>query len=87
MSKSPILKYVEVKWMDAHSTAQWVGVDEALPPLVPCVSRGWLIEDKPSHVTLAGTLALNSTGDVSGFGEVISIPRKGFVLKVRKVKL
>ncbi len=81
------LKFVEVTWMDAHSTADWLSVGEELPSPVSCVSRGWLIEDKPTHLVLAGTLSLNLAGNVYGFGEVIAIPKKGFVTKVKRVKV
>ncbi len=73
--------------MDAHSVAVWVDVGENLPRPVACVTHGWLIEDTAEHVTLAGTLSLNRAGKVHGYGEVISIPKKGFVKKMKGVKL
>ncbi len=80
------LKFVEVSWMDAHSVATWVDAGETLPSPVACVTRGWLVEDTPTHLVLAGTLSLNRSGVVHGFGEVIAIPKGGFVTKVKRVK-
>ncbi len=81
------LKFVEVNWMDAHSVATWVDVDEPLPSPVACVSRGWLVKETKEYLVLAGTLSLTSSGKVYGFGEVIAIPKKGFVVKMKRMKV
>ncbi len=73
--------------MDAHASAEWIAVGEEFPGLVSCVTRGWLVEDTPKSVTLAGTLSLSPRGTVSGYGEVLVIPKRGFVVKVKKVKV
>ncbi len=80
------LKFVEVIWADAHSVATWVDVGETLPAPVDCVTRGWLVKDEPGYLVLAGTLSLSPSGKVRGFGEVIAIPKGGFVTKVKRVK-
>ncbi len=81
------LKFVEVSWMDAHSVAEWLDVNEPLPYPVACVSRGWLVKDTKEYLVLAGTLSLTRSGKVYGYGEVIAIPKGGFVKKVRRLKV
>ncbi len=81
------LKFVEVSWLDAHSVATWVDVDEPLPGPGVCVTRGWLVKETKEYLVLAGTLSLNPSGTVYAFGEVITIPKGGFVTKVKRMKV
>lgn len=76
------LKFVEVLWNDAASTATWTDV-ASLPGVVQCVSRGWLLIDDAQQVTLAATIQVKDGGEV---GEVVSIPR-GMVTKMRALKV
>ncbi len=76
------LKFVEVAWSDAVSTANWLSPGE-LPPVVDCVSRGWLLIDDKQQVTLAATIQVQDGGEV---GEIVSIPR-GMVQKMRTLKV
>lgn len=76
------LKFVEVEWADAVSTADWRSPDN-LPRVIPCISRGWLVIDDEEQVTLVATMQQMDNGHV---GEVVSIPR-GMVLRIRKLKV
>ena len=80
MGKKP-LRFVEVEWHDAHSTAEWTE-RKSLPSVTKCVSRGWLLRDDKEAVTLAATLQVENGDDV---GEIVSIPR-GMVQKMRTLK-
>jgi hypothetical protein len=51
------------------------------------VTRGWLVKDNPEYVVLASTLALTERGTVYGCGEVIAIPKGGFVKKIKRMKV
>ncbi len=77
------LKFVEVKWDDAHSTAEWTE-RKSLPPVTKCVSRGWLMRDDAEAITLAATLQISNGDDV---GEIVTIPRGMVVGKIRVLKI
>ncbi len=81
------MRYVEVEWMDAQSVATWVDAEEVLPAPIACVTRGWLVKETKEFVVLAGTMSLTRSGKPSGFGEVIAIPKGGFVKKVKRLKV
>ncbi len=76
------LKFVEVEWDDAHSTAEWTE-RKSLPSVTKCVSRGWLLCDDDVEVTLAATLQVKNGDDV---GEIVAIPR-GMVKRMRTLKV
>lgn len=77
--KKPKYKYVEVTWVDAVSVSEWVTEDN-LPELATIITRGWLIYEDTTRLTIAGTLAKDG-----GYGEVISIPRCWANVKPLKV--
>ncbi len=80
-------KYVEVAWKDAHSVAEWRGLAE-LPAPAECVTRGWLVRETDKYVVLAGTLLWKEDGgNVELAGEIIAIPKGGFVTKMRRLKV
>ncbi len=81
------LKFVEVCWVDAHSVATWVDDVEDYPEPVACVSRGYVVKETNTFLVLAATVSLNKNGEIRGFGEVIAIPKGGFVTKVRRLKV
>ncbi len=77
------LRFVEVMWDDAVSVATWVDPLKELPAVTKCVSRGWLLHDDKTQVTLASTVQVSNGSDV---GEVLTIPR-GMVQKIRTLKV
>ncbi len=81
------LKFVEVNWMDAHSVATWVDDVADYPAPVACVSRGYVVKETDTFLVLAATVSSNPSGTVRGFGEVIAIPKGGFVTKVKRLKV
>lgn len=75
------LRFVEVEWYDASSSAVWCGPED-LPSITSCITRGWLVDESDQAVVIAGTLQLKGP-DV---GEVITIPR-GMVKRIRRCKI
>jgi hypothetical protein len=73
------MKFVECEWDDAARTGRWHSADY----VVPCskvVSRGWLREDEPDHITLVSSIILED----GTFGEAIAIPR-GCITALREL--
>ncbi len=75
------VKFVEVHWDDATSTAVWRGPDE-LPHVQPCITRGWLLEENKKELIIAATIQVEGPD----FGEIIAIPC-GMVKRIRRLKV
>ena len=76
--------FVEVRWMDAHSTDEWTKY-AGLPELAPITTRGWLIKDEKDYIVIAGTVAHEDRGEETLYGEVLAIPRGWAKIKRLKV--
>lgn len=75
------VKFVEVHWDDATSTAVWRGPDE-LPSIQACITRGWLLEEDDKQVVIAATIQVEGP-DV---GEIIAIPKR-WLKRIRRLKV
>ena len=73
-------KFCEVKWSDAKSDAHWQDHANLHGPAT-IISRGWLVINEKTHITLAASYMEPEEGDeVSDVGEIITIPRGCIVL-------
>lgn len=75
-------KFAEVHWEDAVSALRWTTGGE-LPKPSQVVSRGWVVAEELTHITLAGTLQTDHNEE---FGEIICIPR-AMILFFREMDL
>jgi hypothetical protein len=64
------MKFVECEWLDAARTGTW-NAEDTFVPCMKVITRGWLREDEPDHITLVGTVVLED----GTYGEAIAIPR------------
>lgn len=76
------LKFVEIEWIDSVSENRWNRL-EKLPVPVQCVSRGWLVVDTLTYITIAATIQLNNDQD---FGEILTVPRS-MIKAYREIEL
>ena len=67
--KQKKLRYVEVSWIDAISDSSWL-TEEHFPEPALITTRGWLVKETETYITVAGTL-----GHGGDYGEVITIPK------------
>jgi hypothetical protein len=74
--------YVECRWIDATSESAWRRSHE-LPAVTPVVSRGWLVRQTKTCITLAASIASideklddkEKLADKLDCGEIITIPK------------
>lgn len=86
-------KTVEVVWVDSESHPDWTDLKEVLDKkTLTCSSVGYLLEDVPDRIILAGSLNLNGLSSVASH---ITIPRVAVIsiaeispkkIKIRKLK-
>lgn len=80
--KLPFDKFMEIVWDDAVSNDGWVDVGvDATPERI--VSRGWLIKETDTYITLAGAI-YQRHGDTIGSTQTIPV---GMIVSKREVKL
>ncbi len=79
------MKFVEVEWLDAISVAEWRTLSN-LPKPAKCVTRGWVVKEMDDYVVLAGTMLYKEDGSIDEVSELLVIPKRGMVKKMRRVK-
>ena len=84
MLKGPNYRYVEVIWDDATShNESWVSKDEEVLPAT-VVTRGWLVADKETYVSLASSVSTDPE-DIM-VGNVSTVPR-GMIKSMRDLRV
>ena len=78
------VKFVEVEWDDATSSAKWQDVED-LFGVQACLTRGWLVKETKREIVLAATLQVDGPRMGPLVSEVIAIPR-GMVKRIRRCK-
>lgn len=78
----PFAYYLEVEWEDAASNDGWADKDTDLGPEI-ILSRGWLVKEHATYITLANTIHKESDHQ---FGGTQTIPR-GNIVKCRELKV
>ena len=82
--KGPNYRYVEVIWDDATShNESWVSKDEEVLPAT-VVTRGWLVADKETYVSLASSVSTDPE-DIM-VGNVSTVPR-GMIKSMRDLRV
>ena len=77
-------RYVEVVWDDATShNESWVHKDEEVTPET-VVTRGWLVADKETYVSIASSVSIDPDDEV--VGNVATIPR-GMIKTMRELRV
>ena len=77
-------RYVEVVWDDATAhNESWVEEDEECLPAT-IITRGWLISDKPTHVSVASSVCHDPEDKT--VGNVATIPR-GMIKTMRDLRV
>lgn len=72
------LKKVEVEWLDACSTSEWV-VEEGLPKLARATTIGFLVKETKEAITICGSIGPEQP---LVYGDCITIPAPWVVRKI-----
>lgn len=81
----PPAKLVEVIWLDASFHGDgWTHLSDFLEtePKAPCISVGFLLDDKPDYIRIASHVHTSEKGEPSQVGGAMFIPR-GMVQSIR----
>lgn len=79
MKKKNRLAIVQVRWLGSASSGGWADRQTSGP--VVCESVGFLIEDKPKHITVSTSV---HDGNPGRYHSPMSIPRVA-ILKLRRI--
>ena len=68
------MKLVRVFWRDSSEASGWQRISELEPDCLEMESVGWLLDEKPDQITLAGHVGYDADGKAEQACSVMTIP-------------
>jgi hypothetical protein len=65
MMRLPYPTFIEIEWEDAASNDGWISKEEDTSPVI-IVSRGWLVRETDTYITIANSIHKFSDQQVGG---------------------